>query len=254
MSLLQFESFSLQKNILHFVTTKHGGVSKGNYESLNLSYSVEDDPDLVTQNRKILAYSIGLSADRLKIPQQTHSSNIAVVTEKNIYHEFDNTDALITSVRNCCIAVLCADCAPILLYDRHNHVSAVVHAGWRGTVKRIVQAVIAEMQDKFNTRPEYLCAAIGPCISQAAYETGPEVAEQFMSLYGENTPIVQVNKTTGKFHVDIALANREQLMKSGVSETHIELSNICTYSNHDKFFSARKCKPTGRLAAGIILI
>jgi hypothetical protein len=171
-----------------------------------------------------------------------------------MYYTFENTDALITSLRNYCIAILIADCVPLLLYDRYNHVAGCIHAGWRGTVKNIVQATITKMQKKYNTKPEHLLAAIGPSISPDVYETGEEVADEFRKLFGQETDVIHYNPITQKPHLNLWLANKKLLLQAGIPEYNIEMADKCTYIHHTEFYSARKNAVTGRFAAGIMLL
>jgi hypothetical protein len=159
-------------------------------------------------------------------------------------------DALITKRNDIALAILLADCVPVLLYDPKKKVVAAIHAGWRGTVANITQATIIKMKEQFNCNPQDIIAGIGPSISVENYEVGPEVKEAADLAMGEYHNTV-INKN-GKLYFDLWKANKLQLLKSGLEDSNIEVSGICTYRNNETFFSARANKPiTGRFAAVI---
>jgi YfiH family protein len=137
-----------------------------------------------------------------------------------------NGDALLENTPGAVVAVKTADCIPILLADEWRRAVAAVHAGWRGTVARIVEAAVAAMRERFGSDPLDLYAAIGPGIGKCCYEVGPEVAERF----GER----------GRAHIDLAEANRRQLIEAGVTERRVYASNLCTMCRSEEFHSFRR--------------
>ena len=141
-------------------------------------------------------------------------------------------DALLEDAPGAVIAVKTADCVPILLVDERNRAVAAVHAGWRGTVARIALRAVQAMSRRFSTDPRDLDAAIGPAIGGCCYEVGPEVAAQF--------------GLKGRAHIDLAAANRGQLLESGVTAERIYASNLCTMCRLEEFHSFRR----DRQAAG----
>jgi YfiH family protein len=150
-------------------------------------------------------------------------------------------DALLENRPGSVVAVKTADCIPLLLVDDHHRAVAAVHAGWRGTVARIASGAVAAMRSQYGTDPEDLHAAIGPGIGKCCYEVGPEVAEQF----GEQ----------GRAHIDLAEANRRQLVAAGVTPGRIYASNLCTMCRPEEFHSFRRDREAaGRLHsfAGIL--
>ena len=143
-------------------------------------------------------------------------------------------DALLEKSPGAVVAVKTADCIPILLADERRRAVAAVHAGWRGTVAGIVACAVDAMAREFGTRPEDLHAAIGPGIGKCCYEVGPEVAAHF----GE----------TGRAHIDLADANRLQLVARGVPGQRIYVANLCTQCRADEFYSFRRDREiAGRL-------
>ncbi|MGC9375810.1 MAG: peptidoglycan editing factor PgeF [Bacteroidales bacterium] len=249
--LLQFEKLLEFKDITHFSTTRTGGFSKNYLAGFNLGYSVGDDPKIVTQNLNLLAKALDIRKEQLVSPKQTHSKNIGVVT--SITDIFPNTDALITNIPGICIFVRTADCVPILLYDPVQKAVAAIHSGWKSTLQEISKHTINRMQKEYGTQPKNLIAAIGPSIGPEVYEVGTEVIEQFKNHFIFDNYITPV-KNSDKGLLNLWKINHQILIDSGVPKEQIEVAGMCTYSNPELFYSARrdgvKC---GRLATGIML-
>jgi len=246
----QFDNLLKFKAITHGITTREGGKSEGNYSALNLSYMVNDSVDTVRYNRKFVAEAFGVSLTELKIPRQVHSNQVEIVDKNNSKDLV--ADAIITTDNNVVLAVLLADCVPLIIYDTKNNVVAAVHAGWRGTVANITTATIREMQQQYSTDPNNIVVGIGPSISPNVYEVGYEVKEAADLAFGKNHNTI-ITKGE-KYFFDLWRANELQLIRCGVPKESIEIAGICTYKNTDTFFSARKTKPvTGRFAAVVKL-
>ncbi len=229
-----------------FSTLRNGGVSTGVYASMNVSPTSGDQPDNIQENRRRLAEALGIEADRFVIPHQNHGTEVRFVSEPV---ELEGVDALVTQKTGLCICVSTADCIPILLHDPAHHAVAAVHSGWRGTARRIVQTVLGAMQEQLGTRPAEVQAAIGPGIGPEAFEVGDEVYEAFQEA---DFPMEQIARRMEKWHIDLWQANRLLLQEAGVE--HIHLAALCTYTLHDRFFSARRLgRKCGRIMNGIIL-
>ena len=208
-------------------------------------------------NRKKLAQTIGFDINRLVTGEQTHSLNIAVVTDVeagrgslDIDSRIPCTDALITNCRGVCLMVLTADCVPVLLYDPATHSAAAIHAGWRGTANGIVGLTVRKMTDEFGAKPEHLMAAIGPCIGACCFEVGDDVAAHFSRW--PNT--ILRRSEWPRPHIDLVLANRLQLEQAGIPATNIESSDECTKCGPHGLFSHRRDQTLGRIGTGIILM
>lgn len=236
-------------NLDRFSTVKHF-VTCGN--------SAETDINLRSvggvANRQRLARTIGFEIDRLVTGEQTHSLNIAVVTDAgrgsvDIDSRIPCTDALITNCKGICLMVLTADCVPVLLYDPATHSAAAIHAGWRGTANGIVGLTVKKMADVFGTKPENLMAAIGPCIGACCFEVGDDVAEHFSRW--PNTILRHTNWP--KPHIDLVLANRLQLEQVGIPASNIESSGECTKCGTHGLFSHRRNQTLGRIGTVILL-
>ena len=250
-----FNHLNQYGNILHFVSSREGGVSPGIYHSLNLSYTAGDDTDNVTENRKRLAEELDITPAHLIFPGQSHSANIRVIKDfEEVNERITETDALITEIHEVCISVLVADCVPLLFYDPDNQVVAAAHAGWRGTVQSIAVKVVEEMKRTFGSDPSAILAGIGPSIGPDSYEVGENVVQEVTRNIHLDEKKVLLYPTGGKAHLDLWAANRMQLEYAGLDPLHIEEARIDTYQAHERFFSARRLgNPCGRFAAGIMI-
>lgn len=241
----------------HFVTTRHGGVSTGNYDSFNLGLYSGDSSASVAQNRAILCDVIRTAPEKLFIPYQTHSDQICVIDSDFLLQKetrqlqlLNGVDAVITNQSGICIGVTTADCVPVLIYDPVNNVAGVAHAGWRGTVARIAGKTVRLMAERFDSKPEDLVAAIGPSIGPDAFEVGEEVADEFRRT-GFSQAIISNNH---KPHVDLWQANKQDLLDAGLQAHCVEISGYCTFTEYERFFSARRLGlKSGRLVSGILL-
>lgn len=249
--LLQFSNLSEFENTIHFSTTRIGGKSKGKLNSLNLGYTVNDNPRNVTSNLESLANVFDFSRNQMISPKQTHSKNTGVVKSTNDI--FPDTDALITNIPNICIFVRTADCVPILLFDPVKKAAAAIHSGWKSTLQEISKHTIQLMNKEYGTNPVDLIAGIGPSIGPEVYEVGPEVIDQFKNHFSFDNYIQSI-KHTDKGLLDLWKVNKQILIQAGIQEKNIEVAEICTYSNPELFYSARRDGvKTGRLATGIMI-
>ncbi len=254
LKLIKFHQLYSIQGLEHAVTTRQGGCSTGDYESLNLALNTGDDPDRVYNNRLKLARFLQISVNAFFFPDQSHTSNIIEIKENTTTDDLSNADALVTKLQNRCLAVCTADCVPILLYDTKQKAIAAIHAGWKGTAQEIVSKTITYMKECFDSRPSDILACIGPSISWRNYEVGPEVTEQFISIFGDNSKIIRTNARSGVDNIDLCEANKHLLIESGVFEKHIETIDVCTYKNPGLFFSARRDGiKSGRFASYIML-
>jgi polyphenol oxidase len=253
--ILEFDILKKYKNVVQFVTTRNGADLNDYFGGYNMSLMVNDSEEQITQNRQNLAVALQVSPNNLYIPVQTHSEHIVTITEENFSESLEDTDALCTNVKNICIATLAADCVPIILYDPINHCAATIHAGWKGTKKRILQKTIQQMSALYNTSSTDLIVCIGPSISDSVYEVGNEVAEEFSYLnISERTLVIKEHVNPEKKYLNIQQANIQQALEVGVLSSNIENAEICTFQNPELLYSARYFKnKCGRFATGIVL-
>lgn len=259
--ILQFKAFE-ELNIINFTTTKKGGISQGNYDSLNLGNFSDDNPLFVAENRKRLCQAINIHPSSLYVPKQTHDSKSLIIDElflslskEEQKAKMQGIDALITQQKNIGIAVTTADCVPILIFDKEEKVLAAIHAGWKGTADNIPGKTIKNMIAGFNCNPKNMIAGIAPSISPEIFEVGDEVGEAFQNKGFDLDAISFRNPDTGKLHIDLWKANRISLIDSGIPIQNIETAQICTYSNPELFFSARRQTiHSGRMLTGGVIL
>ncbi|WP_029903640.1 peptidoglycan editing factor PgeF [Prevotella sp. 10(H)] len=259
-NLLQFNHFK-QENLFHFSTTIKGGVSTGDYTSLNLGMYSGDDIDNVAENKERLAQAIGVSEEDIYIPYQTHEDKILTIDDSFLSKPdlekvklMNGIDALITDRKNICIGVTTADCVPVLIFDPEKNILAAVHAGWKGTVAKIAAKTVAKMKEQFDCDPTKLLAGIAPCISQERFEVGEEVVDAFQQAGFIMEDIGYRKPETGKMHIDLQRANELTLSEAGIPADNIEIADLCTYSNPALFFSARRQSVhSGRMITGGVL-
>lgn len=248
LDLWQFESLSAQASIKHFVTDRSSHSPENEF---TLSLSSSPDKSLVLSNRSLLAKAMDIEPSELYFPSQVHKTRILNVTRSTDKKELLETDALVTNDKGICLAVMSADCVPILLYDQKNNAVGAVHSGWRGTVSRILEKTLKEMHRLFGTRGEDLHAGIGPSVSMESYEVGEEVVREVRQSFGHGHKLLLPTENN-KAKLDLWNANKIQLVEFGVAQAHIEISDLCTVKHNHHFFSARK-GDKGRFAAGIML-
>ncbi|GGM78847.1 laccase domain protein [Dyadobacter beijingensis] len=223
-------------------STRHGGVSTGHYQSLNLGGS-QDSQENILQNNRIFFGSLGIPFEQVAKAHQVHGTDIVVVTEPS---RFEGFDALITNVAAIHLAVTVADCTPILIYDRITGAVAAIHAGWKGTVGGIVEKTVAAMRAHYGTNPADCLGYVGTCIDECSFEVDNDVAQHFTSVYK------RWDEASGKFLVNLKASNRDQLIRSGLTPENIEVSPYSTVIHNDDYFSHRAEKGlTGRLLVTI---
>ena len=236
------------------VTTTRGGVSAGPYASLNLGLHVGDEPAAVLENRRRVAAALGTGLDHFVFAQQTHGRRARVVSAGDrgrgtlrLDDAIGDTDALVTADPGTVLAVLVADCVPLVLFDPAAHVLACVHAGWRGTVARVAEAAVAAMRS-LGARPENMLAGLGPAIGPDDYQVGDEVAAAANGCFGGGAAGIVRPDGPGRWLLDLWAANRRILAEAGVPEGQIQVAAVSTGDASGLFFSDRRARPCGRFA------
>jgi len=232
-------------------TTRQGGTSGGPYRSLNLSYAVGDARTAVDRNRRLVAAALGAEPRRLVEAQQVHGAAAAVVGRGDAGRTIPAVDTLLTASPEVWLAVHTADCVPVLMLDPGRPAAAVVHAGWRGVAAGAVPAAVARLQAAFGSDPARCLAAVGPAIGGCCYEVDRPVAEAMRGAPW--WPPAARPAAPGKWYLDLRAAVRAQLTAAGVRPDHIEMTPGCTRCEPDLFFSYRRARETGRMAACIRL-
>ena len=246
-----FQSDILKKfsNLTHAFTTKDGGISKTDYNSLNLAFHVKDDKKNVESNHILLADRLRYKKNSLIHMKQIHSDIVHIVEEDDNFENPPVCDALITDKKNIPLMVMVADCSPILFYDKKKKVIAVAHAGRAGAFKNIVKNVIDCFIDNYNSEIENILVSIGASIGECCYEVGDEIYDEVKKLNIEYC----IQKIDNSYHLNIGEILHSQLVTCGIYEKNIEISNECSCCNSDKYFSYRKSSITGRFA-GILML
>ena len=260
----RLQIYSMGEGVTAFSSTRQGGYSEGRYGEFNINCYCGDDEEAIRRNRMALCRILGIGNDRLLMPHQVHLTEIAVVDEKMLCLSqetqqlaLDGIDALMTNMGGVCIGVSTADCIPVLLYDKVHRAVCAIHAGWRGTLQRIVVKAVDSMNTVYGTQPSDLVAQIGPGIHLESFEVGDEVYAAFAS---EGFPMNAISKryptsnNYSKWHIDLPACNRLQLMSAGIPAAQIAVFPVCTYQQHETFFSARRLGiNSGRIFTGIML-
>lgn len=238
---MQFSIFQNIEGFRHAISTRAGGVSSGDFASLNLAFHVGDDAECVRENRRRFATEAGHSAESLVCARQVHGDNVSVVSHNERGRgafDFDSAipdcDALLTREPDLPLLILVADCAPVLLVDPIHRAYAVVHAGWRGALAGTAGKTVRTMASEFGTRAPDVLGAIGPCLSTANLEVGEEVAAQV-----EAKDALSVVRRAGwnKPHLDLRGMLARDLASVGVQS--VEISPLCPRERNDLFFSHR---------------
>jgi YfiH family protein len=226
--------FARHFGVRAFVTARSGGASTGSYDSLNLGDHVGDDPANVRENRRRVAETIGVDPSRLVIVNQVHGRD--VITANDATAE-SSGDVIIDYGDAFAMAVLVADCLPILLVDEDSPTLAVVHAGWRGLENNVLECALENFEHH-----DAVHVFLGPCISAVAYQVGPDVAEHFTSVPGAIPP-----DTGDRSRLDLRQVALAQLRTLGITEEHITVAAQST-DGGATFFSDRATRPCGRFA------
>lgn len=249
------ESFEKTDLVKHGFSTRLGGVSTGNLNSLNLGVKKKDTRENILNNYKIFTKSLGINIENLVLTHQVHKDNIMEVDEedrgKGLTRETDivDTDGFITNKRKVALVTFYADCVPLFFLDPVNKAIGLTHAGWKGTVSKIGQKTLKKMIKTYGTNPNDILIGIGPSIGKCCFEVGEEVIEVINEKFA-NAKDYFYKKDNGKFMLDLWALNKDQFIEMGVLEENITVGNICTKCNKDIFFSHRgDNKKTGSLAA-----
>lgn len=235
--------FSTFPRLIAAQSTRHGGVSRAPFASLNLGLSSGDERGQVLENRQRFFNSLGIDPAEVALGFQVHGDSILYAQQPGNY---ENYDAFITDQTNVFVAVSVADCTPVLIYDAENEAVAAIHAGWKGTMLQLVTKTLQAMQARFGTQPAHCHAYVGTCISECSFEVDADVADHFESRFK------QYDKARNKYFVDLKQANATQLLDAGIPATQVEISPFCTVTHNADYFSYRKeGKQSGRMLAVI---
>lgn len=247
----------VSQEVLHGFSSRKGGVSSGEFASMNFSISRGDTKENVTENYVRMADALGFNPESLVCSDQTHTNHVRIVTEKDRgkgysrEKDYQDVDGMVTNVPDLVLATYYADCVPLFFVDPVHHAIGLSHSGWRGTVSDIAGETIRVMQQEYGTNPSDVLAAIGPSICQDCYEVSEDVIECFRKQYdSELWPILYREKENGKYQLNLWEACRQNMLKAGLCAERIQTTDLCTCCNPDLLFSHRASKGRrGNLAA-----
>jgi hypothetical protein len=254
-----FPALSKLSFIKHGFSTRLGGVSSGQFATMNFNRKVVnayDDPDNVTENFRRMADSIGFDVNSVVLSKQVHKTNIRLVDVADrgkglfIPRDYDEIDGLITDKPNITLVTKYADCVPLFFVDTVKKAIGLSHSGWRGTVAKIGRITVEEMGRAFGSEPEDIIAVIGPSICKSCYEIDGNTVEEFKKAFPDKQDSILTLTDNGKYLCDLWAANRYVLSEAGIPYSNIHISGVCTSCNSDILFSHRKTQgKRGSLAA-----
>lgn len=220
--MLQFPLLSQCTCVKHGFTTRAGGVSDGEWSSLNLSYSRGDDEAAVRENFRRVAEAFGCLPEQIVCSMQTHTTNVRRVYAPGVL-----------------LGTFYADCVPLYFVDPVHRAIGLSHSGWRGTVARMGAVTLRAMWDAFGSRPQDVVCAIGPSICQSCYEVSEDVAEQFLTEFSGADETLLYATGGGKYQLNLWEANRRVLLEAGILPEHLQITDLCTCCNPHNLFSHR---------------
>ena len=242
--------------VKHGFSTRIGGVSEGNYSSMNLSFTRGDDENAVRENYRRMAKALDVKEDSFVFAAQTHTTNVHKVTLDNRGEKLRDVDGLITDVPGLCLVTSYADCVPLYFLDPVHRAIGLSHSGWRGTVGKIGQETLRTMNVEYGTDAKDVIAAIGPSICQECYEVSEDVIEQFREAFNsEHWNELFYQKDNMKYQLNLWKANEIIMLEAGVRKENIAVTNVCTCCNGEILYSHRASKgQRGGLAAFMTLV
>lgn len=246
----RFESLS-RPGLTHALFTRRGGVSGGIWRSLNVGGTVGDDPEHVHENRRRMLTAVGRQPDSVFDVWQIHSSDVLVADGPRRGAPIEKADGILTDRPDVTLVMRFADCVPVLMFDPERPAIGLVHAGWKGTVRKVVRNAVKQMAASFGTRPEALLVGLGPAVAGHHYPVGQEVVEAVRGSLGPHAEAVLAS-SNGQVTLDLWEANRRLLADEGVVQ--VEVSEICTACHLEDWYSHRgEAGKTGRFGAVIAL-
>ncbi len=244
-SYITFPKFEKTGLVNLLFSTRQGGVSKGIWSAMNLSFTRGDNREHVLENYRRLCECKDIDINHLVLSKQTHTNNVKIVTNADcgtgiFKASFTDIDGLITNQKGVALVTQYADCTPLVFLDTKNRVIATSHAGWRGTVKEIGRVTVEKMACEFGSKPKDIIVGIGPCIKECCYEVDDPVYNEFLKLSYLDLNKIFTKKSNGRYMLNLVEANKQILINCGIPQENFDLSDICTCCNADTMHSHRK--------------
>jgi polyphenol oxidase len=231
--LLPWEAYP---QLTHAIFTRHGGISRRPFASLNLSWATGDDHETVEENHRLALAAIALTKRQTVSCHLEHGNHVQRVDKSNLGHDLGYADGMVTDTAGVYLLMRYADCVPLMAYDPQRKAVGIAHAGWRGTFKKVAAALIAAMGEHFHSQPEVIQVFIGPSIGPCCYVVGEE-ALQALRRIEDDTAGLLTQENGGHAHLDLWELNRRQLSAAGVRQ--IITSGFCTSCMVGQFYSHR---------------
>ncbi len=255
---MAYYRFDSMQALQHGIFTRLGGVSEGQWASLNLSCSTGDAAAPVNENRRRSFDALGLKPEHSVTSWLVHGNTVRVVSHEDTGEDLVHADAMVTQARGLVLTLRFADCVPVLFFDPMKGVAGIAHAGWKGIVNGVLPATVQAMQRAFGSQAKDIVAGVGPSIGPNKFEVSEDVAAQLQATIDaeivrqQREPVEGSPDHGAKPHVDLWAAAESQLRTAGVGQ--VEVAGICTASNTTEWFSHRAERgKTGRFGAVIVL-
>lgn len=239
--MIRGASLSDLPGLRHAFFTREGGVSTGRYDSLNCGFGSDDAPEAVARNRALAMERLELPADALTTVHQVHGRDVAVIEAVPASGRGPRADAMVTGRPGLALGILTADCAPVLFADPEARVIGAAHAGWRGAVGGVLDAVV-ETMTALGASADTMRAAVGPCIGAASYEVGPDFPASFIAEHGDNRAFFRPSPRDGHHLFDLGGYVVARLGRLGIG--FVARTGEDTYAD-DRFFSFRRTTHRG---------
>ena len=245
LTLLSYPLLDETNIVKHCFTTRFGGVSTGEFASMNLSFTRGDREEAVRENFMRVARALEVETENFVFSDQTHTTNVRRVTREDAGkgfvrpRDYADVDGLITDEPGLTLVTFYADCVPLYFVDPVHRAIGLAHSGWRGTAARMGAVAVAAMGREFGTRPEDLICAVGPSICRDCYEVGEDVAQKFRAAFAGCEREVLTEKPHHKYLIDLWRANERVLLEAGVRREHLAVGRLCTCCNSNILFSHR---------------
>lgn len=242
----------------HGFSTRLGGVSEGYLASLNLGAHRGDREENLRENYRRFCAAVGVDVERVVMANQVHGAEVRVVTEADVKPDLlaptpFEADALVTDLPGVTLVIFSADCVPILLFDPVTKAVGACHAGWRGTAAAIAAVTVRTMTERYGSRPEDIRAAIGPAIGSCCFVTHDDVPQVMEERLGSlAAPFIQETEP-GRYRVGLKEMNRAILVRAGLREELIDVSQDCTCCLHERYWSHRYTQGMRGSQAAVIM-